>query len=355
MADLLAYWREREVPPAALLGLIAGIALVRPAVFAFSQSLDLQSDSPTSRGAKTAEVRQDESSGPASRLRLLPVHTRPMHVDVDMVVLNVLVTDSHDRIVTGLRPSNFEVYDDKVPQRIAAFSEEDIPVSVGVVFDSSGSMAGKIERSKAAVWQFLKTSNPQDEFLLINFSSEPRLTGGFTANSDDLQTQLAGVQGAGKTALLDAIYMALVQMRNASASRKALLVISDGGDNHSRYTEGDLRRLIQESSVQIYGVGVFSPAGSQRRAQEEIRGPQLLNALAEESGGRLFSTTDASELPAITRKISMELRNQYAIAYKPSNLIRDGRWRRVKVKLNPPSAWARLHVYGRVGYYAPAQ
>jgi Ca-activated chloride channel homolog len=355
MANLLVYRRDWVLVPAVFLGLIAGVALVRPTAFAFSQSPDLQSDSKTSRGAKIAKVGQDESSDPTPRLRLLPVHTRPIRVDVDLVVLNVLVTDTHDRSVTGLGPSNFEIYDDKVPQRIAAFSEEDVPLSVGVLFDSSGSMADKIERSRAAVWQFLKTSNPQDEFLLINFSSEPHLVSGFTANLDDLQTLLVGVQGAGRTALLDAIYIALLQMRKASASRKALLVISDGGDNHSCYTERDVRRLIQESGAQIYAVGVFSPAGAQRRAQEEIRGPQLLDAIAEESGGRMFSTTDASELPAIMRKLSMELRNQYAIAYRPSNLIRDGRWRRVKVKVDPPSAWARLHVYGRVGYYAPTQ
>jgi len=355
MADFFACSRRRLVPPAALLSLIVGIALGRPAVLAFSQIPGLQTNSPVRRGATAGNAGQDESQSSGAQLRLVPVHTRPIRIDVDMVVLNVLVTDSHDRIVTGLGPSNFEIYDDKVPQRIAAISGEDTPVSVGIIFNSSGSMADKIERSKAAALQFLKTSNPQDEFMLINFSSGPRLVTAFTANLDDLQTQLFAMQAGGRTALLDAIYLALVKMRNASASRKALLVISDGGDNHSRYTEGDLRRLVQESGVQIYAVGVFTPPGAQRRAQEEVRGPQLLDEIAEESGGRMFSTTDASELPAITQKISMELRNQYTIGYKPSNLIRDGRWRRVRVKLNPPNGWTRLHAYSRVGYYAPAQ
>jgi len=212
-----------------------------------------------------------------------------------LVVINVLVTDAHDRLVSGLGPDNFDIYDDKVPQRFVAFSAEDAPISVGIIFDTSGSMADKVGRSKVALLDFMKTANPHDEFMLIDFNSGPRLVSdfylGFWRPADSRARRVSVPEG--RTALLDAVYLALVKMRNAPAGRKALLVISDGGDNHSRYTESDLRRLVQ-SDVQIYAVGVFSPAGAQRRAQEEIRGPQLLGEMAEESGDRLFSTTDAS-------------------------------------------------------------
>jgi len=339
----------------ALFRIIIGIVAARAAVLLFAQSptTGLHADSRVSTPPSAANPLSSERLTP--NLVQRPIHTRPVRVDVNIVVLNLLVTDSRDRIVAGLNARSFEIYDDRVPQKIVSFCREDTPISVGIVFDSSGSIADKIDRSKAAVQQFLKTSNPQDQFMLINFNSGPPRVSGFTSDFDDLGTQLAATQAGGKTALLDAIYLAVVNMRDAPSGRKALLVISDGGDNHSRYNEADLRRLIQESDVQIYAVGVFTPAGFQRRAQEEVRGPELLREIAEESGGRMYSTTDSSQLPDITQKISMELRNQYAIGYKPSNLIYNGRWRRVQVKLHPGSGSARLRVYGRTGYYAPAQ
>jgi Ca-activated chloride channel family protein len=332
----------------------AGAAVL---VFAQGPTTGLHADSRAFTTPSTANPVPSERLTPKLEITLLqrPIHPGPVRVDVDMVVLSVLVTDSRDRIVSGLNAGNFEIYDDRVPQQIITFSREDAPVSVGIVFDSSGSMANKIDRSKAAALEFLKTSNPQDQFMLINVNGGPPLVSGFTPDLDDLQTQLATTQAGGRTALLDAIYLAVVTMRNAPSGRKALLVISDGGDNHSRHNEADLRRLIQESDVQIYAVGVFTPAGFQRRAQEEVHGPELLREIAEESGGRMYSTTDSSQLPGVTQKISTELRNLYAIGYRPSNLIYDGRWRRVQVKLRPPSGSARLRVYGRTGYYAPVQ
>ena len=164
-----------------------------------------------------------------------------------------------------------------------------------------------------------------------------------------------GEAGVGKTALLDAIYLGLAEMKKATTSRKALLIISDGGDNHSRYTERDVKRAMKESDVQLYAVGVFEALASRGRTPEENAGPGLLAELAENSGGRLFSVEDPEELPDIAEKISIELRNQYVIGYKPSNLVRDGRWRRIKVKLLPPRGLPPLQVYARTGYYAPTQ
>jgi Ca-activated chloride channel family protein len=284
-----------------------------------------------------------------------PVHVPPLQVDVNMVIVNVTVTDPFDRVVTGLEQSNFQVYDEKVEQQIVAFSTEDAPISVGLVFDSSGSMGDKIQKAKEATLQFFKTANPQDEFMVVNFNDRPNLVGGFTSKFETLQDRLLFLKSGGKTALLDAIYLGLTQTKNASSSRKALLVLSDGGDNNSRYTERDIKRAVREADVQIYTVGIFEPLASRGRTPEEAGGPGLLAELAEVSGGRMFSVEDANELPDITEKISIELRNQYVIGYKPSNLVRDGRWRRIKVKLNPPRGLPPLQVYARTGYYAPTQ
>jgi len=288
-------------------------------------------------------------------VRTPPVHTAPLLVDVNMVVVNVTVTDPFDRIVTGLDQENFQIYDEKVEQKIVAFSTEDAPISVGMVFDCSGSMGDKIQKSKEAALQFFKTSNPQDEFMLISFSDRPDMISGFTAKFENLQDRLLTVKSGGRTALLDAIYLGVSEMKKATTNRRALLVISDGGDNHSRYTESDIKKAVKESDVQIYAVGIFEPLSSRARTVEEASGPGLLAELAEVSGGRMFSVENSNELPDIAEKISIELRNQYVLGYKPSNLIRDGRWRRIRVKLNPPKGLPPLQVYARTGYYAPTQ
>lgn len=298
----------------------------------------------------------DKSSPPAEiNVRQPNIHTRPIMVNVDMVTVGVTVTDPYDRIVTGLEKNNFEIYDEKVPQQIMTFSTEDSPISVGMIFDSSGSMADKIEKSKEAALQFFKTSNPEDEFMLINFNERPDLISAFTSKFEKLQDRLLFVKSGGKTALLDAIYLGLNQMKKAHSSRKALLVISDGGDNHSRYTENEIKRAVRESDAQIYSVAVLEPLASRNRTPEEASGPGLLSDLSEVSGGRMFSVEDPSELPDIAEKISIELRNEYVIGYKPSNLVRDGRWRRIRVKLDPPRGLPPLQVYARTGYYAPTQ
>ena len=297
----------------------------------------------------------DDKTGAHVTVRTPDIHVAPLQVDVNMVVVNVTVTDPYDRIVTGLDQENFAVFDEKVEQQILSFSTEDAPISVGLIFDSSGSMGDKIQKSKEAALQFFKTSNPQDEFMLISFSDRPDLITGFTSKIENLQDKLLFVKSGGKTSLLDAIYLGISEMKKATTNRRALLVISDGGDNHSRYTENDIKRAVKESDVQIYAVGIFEPLAARTRTTEEAGGPGLLAELAEVSGGRMFSVEDTNELPDIAEKISIELRNQYVLGYKPSNLIRDGRWRRIKVKLAAPKGLPPLQVYARTGYYAPTQ
>lgn len=276
-----------------------------------------------------------------------------MEVNVNRVLVDVTVTDPYGRIVTGLDQSNFQIYDNNVRQKIISFSTEDAPISVGLIFDSSGSMADKIQKSKEAALQFFETANPRDEFMLINFSDRPNLISGFTSHYASLQDRLIPIKGRGTTALLDAIYLGMMEMKKATTSRKALLIISDGGENHSRYTEHDIRQLVKESDVEIYAIGVFEPLSSRARTPEEAAGPGLLSDLADMTGGRMFSVEDPNELPDIAEKISIELRNQYVIGYRPSDLVNDGRWRRIKVKLKPPQGLPPLQVSARTGYYAP--
>jgi Ca-activated chloride channel homolog len=275
-----------------------------------------------------------------------------IRMNVDMVLVPVTVTDPMNRLVTGLEKEDFQVFENNGEQKIGSFASEDAPVSIGIVFDLSGSMNSKLVRARESILQFAKTANPQDEFFVIGFNDRPELIEDFTSSIEDLQARLATVRAGHRTALLDAIYYGVAKMKDAKHERKALLVVSDGGDNRSRYTEGEVRSKVRESDVQIYAMGIFDPYAP---TPEERMGPQLLQSLTEESGGRMFQVDDVDELSDIAEKISTELRNQYMIGYKPKEVSRDGKWRKVKVKVNPPPGLPPLTVYARTGYYAPLQ
>jgi Ca-activated chloride channel homolog len=221
-----------------------------------------------------------------------------------------------------------------------------------VIFDMSGSMSNKIDKSKEAVIEFFKTANPQDEFFLVAFNDKPEIVADFTNSIEDIQGKLVYTMPKGRTALLDAIYMGMNKMKQATHSKKALLVISDGGDNRSRYTDSEIRSMVKEADVQIYSIGIFdnSPA-----TQEERYGPYLLNEICEVTGGRLFRIDDPNELSDVATKIGIELRNQYVLGYRPTNPARDGKWRKIKVKLVPPKGLPPLNVHAKTGYYAPSQ
>jgi Ca-activated chloride channel family protein len=275
-----------------------------------------------------------------------------IRMNVDMVLVPITVTDPMNRLVTGLEQEDFQVYENNGEQKIRSFAAEDAPVSIGIIFDLSGSMTSKLIRARESILQFIKTANPEDEFFVIGFNDRPELIEDFTSSVEDIQARLATVKSGHRTALLDAIYFGVTKMKEAKHERKALLVVSDGGDNRSRYTEGEVRAQVRESDVEIYSIGIFDPYAA---TPEERTGPMLLNELCEETGGRLFRVDDISEMSDIAEKISTELRNQYVIGYTPKNMSRDGKWRKVKVKLNPPSGLPPLTVHARTGYYAPLQ
>jgi Ca-activated chloride channel family protein len=278
-----------------------------------------------------------------------------IRIDSTLVLIPVTVTDPLNRFVTGLEKENFRVFEDKVEQELVQFSSEDAPISVGVVFDCSGSMGSKLAKSREAVAQFFKTANPDDEFFLVQFSDRADLTIKFTTSLEEIQNRLTFTQSKGKTALLDAVYLALHEMKHAKNARKAILIISDGGDNNSRYTETEIKNLVREADVQIYAIGIFEPAGSRSRTPEELAGPGLLSEIAEQTGGRHFPVENLNELPDIAAKIGIELRNQYIIGYSPKNTERNGKYRRVQVKLVQPRGLPPLRAFWRLGYYAPTQ
>ena len=285
-----------------------------------------------------------------------PTYTqRPIRVEVDMVLVNVTVIDRYNRFVTGLEKEHFQVFEDKKPQTVTHFSNEDVPLSVGLLFDSSGSMSDKLDQARMAVMQFFRSSNPNDEYFLISFNDRPNQIAEFTQDQATLQRKLDFTEAKGRTSLLDAIYLGLYEMRNAKHTRKVLLIFSDGGDNHSRYTERDILEAVKEADVQIYAVGIHEPSAGRMRIPEEWFGPSLLAELAEITGGRHFDVNNLNDLPDIARKIGRELRNVYVLGYQPVNSTRDGKWRKIQVKLIPPRGLPPLQSFSRSGYYAPQQ
>ena len=297
--------------------------------------------------SKKDDVRKDSPGIPFKAGKLL-------HMDVDLALLNVTVTDPYNRLVTGLEPDNFRVFEDNIEQEVVTFSAEDVPISIGVIFDFSGSMSNKVGKAREAALQFFKTANPTDEFFLVSFNERAELTSSFTNSVEDLQSRMMLTAPKGRTALLDALYLGLSQMRGAHNAKRALLILSDGGDNHSRYNESDIKRLVKEADTQLYAIGIYDPLGQRNRTPEELNGPSLLSEVTEMTGGRVFGVEKLEELPDIASKIGMELRNQYVLGYRPSNKAHDARWRKVKIKLRAPKGLPPLSVYSKTGYYAPS-
>jgi len=215
-------------------------------------------------------------------------------------------------------------------------------------------MGHKLEKSRLAVTQFFKTANPEDEFFLVQFSDSANLIQPFTRNLEEIQNRLTFTQSKGQTALLDAIYLGLHEMKkNGKNPRKALLLISDGGDNNSRYTETEVKNLVKEADVQIYAIGIYETGAGRGRTPEEASGPALLTEIAEQTGGRQYTVENLNELPDVAAKIGIELRNQYILGYSPQGQVRDGKYHHVKVTLVQPRNMPLLRAFFRLGYYAP--
>jgi Ca-activated chloride channel homolog len=270
--------------------------------------------------------------------------------DANLVLVPVTVLDSRERIVNGLRAEDFSISDNRLPQTIKYFSQEDAPVSMTVVLDSSGSMATKMAEERTAALELLKGANPKDEFSLIVFGNEPRVAVPFSEPSDEVSNVVNSTQPDGYTSLWDAMYLALQQQKNSMYARKAIVVISDGGDNHSRYTEDEIKSVLQEADVQVYAIAL-----SDRfvKTQEERLGPLRLDEITGVTGGRAIRIHDLAEITRAARDISSELRNKYVIGYYPTTHATEGKWRTVKVQLTSLRGQHRLRVHARSGYYGP--
>ncbi|MGO9254777.1 MAG: VWA domain-containing protein [Bryobacteraceae bacterium] len=278
-----------------------------------------------------------------------------LRVETTLVLIPVAVTDSLNRFVLGLQKEDFHLSEDGVEQNVAHFSGEDAPLSVGLAFDESGSMDYKLRTSQAAVAQFLKTMNRDDEAFLVEFSDNAKVSVPFTAATGEIQDALKKAQPGGLTAMLDAIGLALREMKKARNSRKAIVIVSDGGDNHSQYTSAQIESLVREADVQIYAMGVFDPILPFGLTPEEVSGPRLLSEIATQTGGRAFAAALMSDLPSVAARVGIELRNQYVLGYYPKNQTRDGKYRHVEVKLAQPHGVSPLKAHWRLGYYAPNQ
>jgi VWFA-related protein len=274
-----------------------------------------------------------------------PMPQANIRVDTNLVLIPVSVSDPLNRPITGLDQDVFQLSEDKVLQKITSFGSEDAPLSIGIVFDTSGSMSSSLGRARQAVSELFKVANPEDEGFLVEFNDRPELVMPFTHSLDDIRAKLVFTKAKGRTALLDGALLALRTMKKARNPRRALVVISDGADNSSRYTVSELNNVVKEADVQIYSIALFG----------DDRDVDMLRRMSEPTGGRTFIVSDVNDLPDVAEKIGVELRNQYVLGYSPTNGARDGKYRRVTVRLIQPRGLPPLRAFWRNGYYAPTQ
>ncbi|HTB20330.1 MAG TPA: VWA domain-containing protein [Bryobacteraceae bacterium] len=271
-------------------------------------------------------------------------------IDSNVVLINATVLDGHNRPVRGLTREQFRLYDEKAEQRIAYFSEEEVPLSLAVIFDISGSMDHKMAGMRAAVDAVLQDAGAQDEFSLITFADRPQVAVGWSPDPGDVQNRLLLESAHGETSLLDALATGLSYMKKARNIRRAMLIFSDGGDNHSRFTERHLMLSLAEAGVQIYAVDSAEQLVLRTRSPEEIAGPDLLERLCDLAGGRYFRVDGRRELDAAAGQISRELRSQYLIGYVPSGPSLDGRFHHVRVEVKRSRGTPKISVFWRRGY-----
>src|ERR1700677_2390042 len=312
------------------------LAMTIAIVSAFGQQISIEPRSQPTVQPKHETTRDDSR------------HAR-LRIDTTLVLIPVEVSDRLNRPVSGLEKQNFHVFDDKVEQKIISFSMEDDPIAVGLVFDVSGSMKDDLQQMRHAAKQFFKTSNPGDEFCLVELSSTAEVAVPLTQNASDVDYKLMFSKGGGSTALLDGVYLGLNEVRKSKNLRKALVIISDGGENHSRYTQGEVKNAIVESDVLIYAIGTFGNGMGSNYSDQVV-----LRNMTEQTGGRMFPGVGMS-LGDFADKIVIDLRNRYMLGYTPTDGNRDGRYHHISVKLDPPRGLPKLQTHWRTGYYAPSE
>jgi Ca-activated chloride channel family protein len=276
---------------------------------------------------------------------------RPITVKTDLVTLTLTVTDLYGRYVSGLSKNAFTIIDNNLEQEITFFSDSDAPVSVGILFDLSASMSGeKIAKARKALERFINTSHPSDEYFLIAFNNRAQLLLDRTRDGESVLQKLTLVEPRNSTALYDAVYLGAEKVTRGAHQKKAMLIISDGQDNSSRYNFGEVRRLLKESDVVTYAVGIMD--GRDAGSMTGMQGQAFLDELTSVTGGKSFYPQTDVEMDEIFERIALELRHQYSIGYTPKDFEPNGKWHKVKVKVKPPRGLPRLTVRSREGYYA---
>jgi Ca-activated chloride channel homolog len=277
-------------------------------------------------------------------------HPATLRVSVDLVLVPVTVTDALNRPQTNLGRKDFTVYESNQAQPIRYFSTEDAPISVGLLLDVSKSMQEKIDTERAAVEQFFKNANPQDDYFVITFNGRPRVLSDVTQSTNGIESELGLVVPGGPTALLDAVYLGVSKLHNARYSRRALVIITDGGDNSSRYKLKEIKSLVSESDVMVYAIGLFDSGPF--KSFEEAMGKRWLQGMTDVTGGRTATVETLAKLPEECALLSRELRSQYVLGYEPREKAADGGWRKIKIMVTSPSQADQFRSYYRKGYYA---
>ena len=307
--------------------------------------------------SRESNASDQSSAKPESSHKLTPsaLATAPtMRVNTDLVQIPVMVTDRSDKVFESLTIDNFAVFENGVEQTIAHFASDEGPISLCVVFDTSLSMAGKLHKSIEAVNELVGTARSADEYCLVRFSDWPEMVVPLSNSSDRVSAAMHSLYPWGFTALCDGVELGIEEVRRGHNRHKAIVVISDGGDNRSVHTQNQIRQLVRESDVQIYSIGILAPE-SEMFSHAEVDGSGLLKSLSGETGGHLFLVHEIAELPAATAKITGALRHQYLLGYYPKDARNDGKYRRVSVRLRPPKGAPRLRASWRTGYYAPKE
>ncbi len=265
-------------------------------------------------------------------------------VTVETVVVRVTVTDPLNRYVVGLEKEHFKLFEDKVEQTLSHFSNDKSPLSVGIILDVSGSMGDNMLSARNSVVRFLEQGDTQDEYFLIGFNHQTELLADFTGRAENIQNEISVTSASGRTALYDALYLGLEKMRNAKHDKKALIIITDGEDNSSRYTFSEVKEFAKESDAQIYVIGEKGDIGY---------GRGIITEVVRLSGGRAFFPNSFKQLDYYCDLIHTELRNQYVLGYTSTDKNNDGKWRKIKVRLEPPEGLPKLSVRAKEGYFAP--
>jgi len=310
----------------------------------------------TVQPAATQTPSTDQGQKPSTKIQLPEGGVddkNPIITNTDLITFNVTVTDIYGRFVSGLSQGAFSIVDEKAPQEITFFSDEDAPVSVGILFDVSGSMSGdKVRRARDALSHFIQTSHDRDEYFLIGFNSRAQLLMDRTRDGQAVLDKLTFVQTKNNTALYDACYLGVERVQRGTHQKRALLLISDGQDNNSRYTFSELRRVLKESDVVLYAIGILG--GSDVGSALGMEGQGTLDELAGVSGGKAFYPRSGAEMDDIFEQIALELRHQYSIGYKPRDFVTDGKWHKIKVSVKGPRGLPKLYVRTKDGYFAIA-